>query len=156
MCGPDEIQGRVFLPNLEHLEVISNSPTTIQIFDVLSTPKLSSLCLLSKRGFSRIYATAIVQMIKLSECSLKTLSITDYAIDSIIRILNEVRDLEELSVTNVRYPSELLGAMGNLLPRSWTLVLWKCDPDMKLDLYLTQMARDRARTEEDLDVYFTL
>lgn len=151
ICRPDEIQGRVPLPNLEHLEVISNSPTTIQIFDVLCTPKLSSLCLFSKRGFSRIYATAIVQMIKLSECTLKTLSITDYAIDSIIHILNEVRDLEELDVTNVMYPSELLGGLGNLLPRLRTLVLWKCDPDPKLGLYLTQMACDRARREEVQD-----
>ncbi len=141
----DEIQGRVFLPNLKHLVVISNSPTTLQIFDVLRTPKLSSLCLSSKRGFSRIYATAAVQMIKLSECTLKTLSITDYAVDSIIHILNEARDLEELSITNVMYPSELFGGMGNLLPKLRMLALWRCDPDPKLGSCLAQMLHDRVR-----------
>lgn len=149
ICQPDEIQERILLPNLERLEVTSNSPTTSQMFDALKTPKLSSLHLFSKRGFSRIYAAAVAQMIQWSECIVKRLSVTDYAVDSIFRILGEVRSLEELVITNVMYPSELLDGMEGMLPNLRTLVLWKCEPDVQLGRYLLQMVLSRAQARED-------
>ncbi|KAF9444550.1 hypothetical protein P691DRAFT_711677 [Macrolepiota fuliginosa MF-IS2] len=149
ICQPSEIQDRIPLLNLERLEVTSNSPTMSQVFDSLGTPKLSSLHLLSKRGFSRIYSAAVVQMIRWSGCTLKVLSVTDYAVDSILHILREVRDLEELTVTNLTYPSELLDGMGGMLPHLQTLTLRKCEPDLRLSEHLVRMVQARIETRGD-------
>lgn len=148
-CQQDEIQERILLPNLERLEVTSNSPTTSQIFDALKTPKLSSLHLISKRGFSRIYAAAVVQMIRWSGCDIEILSITDYAPDSILRILGEVRDLKQLTITNLLYPSELLAGMSGLLPNLQSLALQKCEADINLGTDLTQMMHERRQAREN-------
>ncbi|KXN84906.1 hypothetical protein AN958_11932 [Leucoagaricus sp. SymC.cos] len=143
ICEFDEIQERIHLPNLERLEVMSNSPTTNQIFDALQTPKLTALRLFSKRGFSRIYAAAVVEMIKTSGCCLNSLSVSDYAIDSIFRMLREVRDLEELTFG---VPS----GNGRLLPQLRKLVLRKCAPELNLGTCLLRMVRGRNSVTEVL------
>ncbi|KAJ3562520.1 hypothetical protein NP233_g9517 [Leucocoprinus birnbaumii] len=149
-CRPEEIQDRIILPNLERLEVTSNSPTTSQIFDALLTPKLDTLRLFSKRGFSRIYATAAVLMLRLSECHLRTLAVSDYAVDSTLRILGAVADLEDLTVTNVMYPSELFAAVTlHTLPKLRSVKLRKCAPETKLWTTLTQFLRDRAPVDRN-------
>jgi hypothetical protein len=132
-----EIQDRILFPNLKRLEVTSNSPTTSQIFDALRTPQLTSLILCSRRGFSRLYAAAVAQMIKSSGCSPKNLSVSDYAVDSIFRILVETRDLKTLTVTNLTYPSELLSGLD--LPRLRKLALRKCAPELALVPSLTRL-----------------
>lgn len=155
ICELEEIQERILLPNLECLEVTSNSPTTSQIFDTLMTPKLNTLRLFSKRGFSRIYAAAVVQMIQSSECRPKMLAVSDYAVDSTVRILSAaaVQDLEELTVTNVMYPSELFSAMGvrGVLPKIRSLILRKCAPEPSLWACVLQFLRSRTLFGGQLD-----